>query len=686
MGLPPSIEQEIRSRLSSGGGCSPAISSAATSQEFLQALSDPPELIIIGNAPPFGADEALAALQQKGLILPLIVIDPQPNLESMARLLQQGAADYLSFNQLDRIEAAAVMAVNRRVFRDQIMATGEHRYRTLVETMRDGLMAIDANAVITFVNLAMCRMLGYRSEELVGRNLEMLYDEENWAIIQSHLAKRYRGISSSYEVHVTAKNGRQIPILISASPLLSKDGAFMGSMAIYTDLTEIRRAEGRLRKAASEWRQCFDALDDMLVVIDEQFRVQRCNKAMSDYLGLEFSQILGQSCYRLLHDLDEPPSDCLQRKMLRQGGMQTGDYISPKSGKLFSVTVSPITDTEGNTLGSVHLFKDVTEHRRREQERVEMAHELTRGLESTTLALTNMVDSRDPYTSGHSQRVAELALKVGSHMGMSEEDLRGLKFCGLLHDIGKGSIPLDILNKPGQLTEHEQGIIREHPVTAYHILENISFPWPVARVVYEHHERLDGSGYPQGLKGEEIHPWARLLAVCDVLEAMTSHRPYRPAHRMQDAFRELQEGAGEKFDLEVVQAALESLGVDDRRVMLVDDDAGVLDVYTTCLKRGNYETLGFSDPNQAVEAFVQDPTPILVTDLKMPGKSGLEVLREAKQAKPDTEVIVVTGHVDKESVVAAMRMGASDFLEKPVQMAELLKAVDRARERYNKSG
>ncbi|MCB2226259.1 MAG: PAS domain S-box protein [Desulfarculaceae bacterium] len=683
LGLPPKLQQEI-SDLLRGQDSPPRFSHAHDQAELAGALDDPPELIIAYNDGPCGAREVLNLLERRMLIRPVVVLDPRPSQEVMTELLRLGAADYLGINQLDLLEAVAVKALNRMASRQHMVANSEGRYRTLVETMKDGLMSVDTNGVITFANPALAELLGYSEAELVGGSLFSLVEKDGAEFLKGELAKRRQGSSSSYELEVTTKDGRRIPIFVSASPLLREDGECLGSMAIYTDLSELRRAEAEVSKAATEWRQCFDSLEDLLVVIDKDFKVQRCNKAMRDYLGLNYSEIVGQSCYQLMHGAYAPPEDCLQNGVLQDGKMCSGDFQDPNSGRLFAVTLTPVTDDRGEVQGTVHLFKDVTEHRKREQERNELTMALNRGLEATTLALTNMVDSRDPYTSGHSQRVAELAVQVGGEMGLSDDDLTGLKYCGLLHDIGKGAIPLDILNRPGRLTDHEMGIIREHPATAFRILENISFPWPVARVVYEHHERIDGSGYPQGLKGEEIHPWARLLAVCDVVEAMTSHRPYRPAHSIHEACAVLEQGSGTHFDPEVVEAALSILGLEDRRVTVVDDDPGVLNVYCSFLKREAYDIVSFNDPVEAIEKFAQSPTPILVTDLKMPGKGGLEVLQDVKRMSPDTEVIVITGHGDKESVVAAMRMGASDFLEKPVQMAELQQAVKRARERYNK--
>ena len=683
LGLPPDLEQETRNRLCPDGNDRVLLSTDSL-DEIEHSLQNNPDLMVVYDSDQAIATDALLMLQKHMLYLPTIVLDPAPSMEKALALLQKGAADYLGRNQMDRLEAAAVMAVNRRVSRAQMLSMSENRYRTLVETMKDGLVAIDNQRRITFVNPAVCSLLGYTEAELLGSDLFQIYDSVNQEILQKHLQKRSQGYSSSYEIEVTTKNGGKLPILTSASPLIGPDGQTLGSMAIYTDLREFRRMEGEVRQAASEWRQCFDALEDMVVVISNDCSVQRCNKALTKYLGLDFSDIVGQPCYRVMHGQNEQPTVCPQREVMATGKAKVKDYFDPKTGRLFSLTVSPICGDDGAVQGSVHLYRNITEHRRQEKERAELGQALTKGLEATTMALTNMVDSRDPYTSGHSQRVAELAVKVGAHMGLKGDELEGIKFCGLLHDIGKGSIPLDILNRPGRLTEHEMGIIREHPITAYRILENISFPWPVARVVYEHHERLDGSGYPQGLTGEQTHPWSKLLAVCDVVEAMTSHRPYRPAHSMHDAFQELQKGSGTVFDPDIVRAAVEALGSDDRRVTVLDDDEGVLSVYTSFLKRSGMEIFSYSDPRKGIKAYEENPTPILVTDLKMPNLSGLDVLSMAKKIKPDAEIIVVTGHGDKKSVVSAMRMGASDFLEKPVQMAELQQAVERARKRYSK--
>ncbi len=156
-------------------------------------------------------------------------------------------------------------------------------------------------------------------------------------------------------------------------------------------------------------------------------------------------------------------------------------------------------------------------------------------IESIVEAMALAIEKRDPYTSGHQRRVASLADAVAREMKLPQDQVDGIRIAAMLHDIGKISIPGEILSKPGRLTEPEMAMIREHPQTGYDILKGIEFPWPVAQIVLQHHERMDGSGYPRGLSGEEIHLGARILMVADTYEAMVSHRPYRASRGSEKA-------------------------------------------------------------------------------------------------------------------------------------------------------
>ena len=166
------------------------------------------------------------------------------------------------------------------------------------------------------------------------------------------------------------------------------------------------------------------------------------------------------------------------------------------------------------------------------------------------------MESRDPYTAGHQERVAELAVAIAKEMGLPERRIMGLRMAGFLHDLGKIAIPVEILKKPIPLNKLEFDLIKTHPEVAYEVLKEIDFPWPIAEIVYQHHERIDGSGYPRGLKDDEILLEARILAVADVVEAMSSHRPYRPAYTIEEALEEIVRNKGKLYDPEVVDACV----------------------------------------------------------------------------------------------------------------------------------
>jgi len=182
--------------------------------------------------------------------------------------------------------------------------------------------------------------------------------------------------------------------------------------------------------------------------------------------------------------------------------------------------------------------------------------QLRTSLLDSIMALAAMVEMRDPYTAGHQRRVAQLAVAIAQELRLPQEQVEGVHLAGVVHDVGKIRIPAEILSKPGRLTALEFSLIKEHSQNGYEILKSIAFPWPIAQIVQQHHERLDGSGYPQGLKGHQILLEARIVAVADVVEAMSSHRPYRAAQGINSALKEIEQGRGSVYDADVVDACL----------------------------------------------------------------------------------------------------------------------------------
>jgi len=185
---------------------------------------------------------------------------------------------------------------------------------------------------------------------------------------------------------------------------------------------------------------------------------------------------------------------------------------------------------------------------------------LKRALSGIILAMTRTVEARDPYTAGHQQRVAELAVAIAEEMCLSKNMIEGIRMAGMIHDLGKISVPAEIISKPTRLTEIEFALIKTHSQRGYDIMADQEFPWPIAQIVLQHHEKTDGSGYPQGLKGDEILLEARIIGVADVVEAISSHRPYRAALGLDVAIDEITNLRGTLFDPDVVDACKKVLG------------------------------------------------------------------------------------------------------------------------------
>jgi putative nucleotidyltransferase with HDIG domain len=173
------------------------------------------------------------------------------------------------------------------------------------------------------------------------------------------------------------------------------------------------------------------------------------------------------------------------------------------------------------------------------------------------MAAANTLEFRDPYTAGHQRRVGELAKSLAQELGCSDEEVEGVYLAGLIHDLGKVAVPAEILSKPSKLSRLEFDLIKLHSQVGYDILKDITFPWPIAEIVRQHHERLDGSGYPQGLTEKDILFESRILAVADVVEAMSSHRPYRPGLGVENSLHELAKRRGKLFEVRIVDACFD---------------------------------------------------------------------------------------------------------------------------------
>ncbi|MGB7296634.1 MAG: HD domain-containing phosphohydrolase [Candidatus Aminicenantales bacterium] len=242
------------------------------------------------------------------------------------------------------------------------------------------------------------------------------------------------------------------------------------------------------------------------------------------------------------------------RTVVHRGGEEPEIILWARDGKKFPIeeTDMPMSEGHRNASGHVLVFRDISARQRTEKELKESWEKLHEALEGTIQAMALTIEIRDPYTAGHQRRVSKLSCAIAKELNMPETQIEGLRVAGDIHDIGKIYVPAEILSKPGQITAIEYGIIKTHPQVGYDILKTIKFPWPVAQIVLQHHERLDGSGYPLGLVGDQILKEAQILTVADIVEAMSSHRPYRPARGIEEALEEVAKHKGQYYDTDIV--------------------------------------------------------------------------------------------------------------------------------------
>ncbi|GEM_PF-583738 len=320
---------------------------------------------------------------------------------------------------------------------------------------------------------------------------------------------------------------------------------------------ELERAYAELAAKEAGYRLLFQSNPlPMWVYEIETLRFLAVNEAAIRRYGYSREEFLAMTI------ADIRPADELSR--LLENVARVGEGMDEaglwrhrrKDGALIDVEITAhALGFEGRRAEMV-VAVDVTEQLRAESEVKRQVARLEHSREATIEAIARIEEIRDPYTSGHERRVGDLAAAIGAELGLPEEAVHGLKVIGYLHDVGKIGLPAEILAKPGRINEIEFSLIKQHCREGYEILKKVEFPWPVAQVALQHHERLDGSGYPGGLKGDAILLEARIVAVADVVEAIASHRPYRPARGCKAALEEIERNAGRLYDPEVAAACL----------------------------------------------------------------------------------------------------------------------------------
>jgi PAS domain S-box-containing protein len=364
-----------------------------------------------------------------------------------------------------------------------------------------------------------------------------------------------RGQCDNYETQFRRNDGSVIWIRLSAK-LVPAKGCLEG---VSEDITEEKNTREALRKSEERYRTLVENASDIIFRTDNTGHFTFVNPAALRITGYEEEVIIGMHYPELIRpDMRDEAIKFFGRQFVKGLNNTYSEYpiITKKGEEVWFGQNTQLIVEDGNVTGFQSVARDITERKQVEKKLKNTLESLRKAVGATIQVMVSAIEVRDPYTAGHQIRSAGLARAIATEMGLSPDKIEGIRVVASIHDIGKLSIPAEILSKPSKLSELEFSLIKEHAQKGYEILKDVESPWPLAEIVCQHHERMDGSGYPKNLKGNDILIEARILIVADVVEAMASHRPYRPSLGIDTALEEIEKNRGTLYDKAVADACL----------------------------------------------------------------------------------------------------------------------------------
>ncbi|MBU4348812.1 PAS domain S-box protein [bacterium] len=328
---------------------------------------------------------------------------------------------------------------------------------------------------------------------------------------------------------------------------------------VQKEISERKQVEKNVKNAKDELQMIMDSVPAIIFYKDTEGIIIRANKTLADSLKMPIKDIIGKTTEELFPKEQAKNMRKDDQLVIVSGKPKRNiieSYTTPDGVRWLTTDKIPYKDKEGKITGVIGLAKDITVQRKSEQELQQSYQRLKKTMDATIDTMSKIVEAKDPYTSGHQYRVCQLAIRIAQELNLPKDKVEGIRIASLIHDIGKIGLPAEILSKPTKLADIEFSLIKEHSQVGYDILKSIDFSHPVAKIILQHHERLNGSGYPNKLKGDEILLEAKIIGVADVVEAMSSHRPYRPARGLNKALEEISQNRGILYDPEVVDICL----------------------------------------------------------------------------------------------------------------------------------
>ena len=437
----------------------------------------------------------------------------------------------------------------------------EERYRNILDNMEEAYYEVDLKGNFTFFNATAVTNLGYTDNVMMGMNFRQYVDEENASKVFEAYNKVFLTGESikGFDWELISKESGKILIESSISLMRDAQGNPIGFRGIIRDITERKRAIEALRQSEERYRALVENASDIIFRTNNTGHFTFVNPATLRITGYEEQVIIGMHYPALIHpDMRSEAIKFFGRQFVKGLHNAYSEYpiITKEGHEVWLGQNTQLIVENGNVTGFQSVARDITERKKAEETLKETLESLRKSIATTIQVLGTASEVRDPYTAGHQKRVADLARAIATEMGLPQDKIEGIRMAGSIHDIGKLSIPAEILSKPTKLTEIEFSMIKKHAQSGYEILKDVESPWPLAQIVYQHHERMNGSGYPRNLKGNEILIEARIMVVADVVETMASYRPYRPTLGIEAALEEIERNKGILYDDTVAEACL----------------------------------------------------------------------------------------------------------------------------------
>ena len=448
--------------------------------------------------------------------------------------------------------------ITQRKQSEVALLESQEMYESLINASPNSVIVTDLEGRIIFASEKTLELLGLESmDEIIGKNSRDFISPDNLERAKRSVQRALQeGISKKIELTFTRKDGSRFIGEVTSSLIKDVEGNPKSFTATTQDITERKRIEEALRESERKYRTLVDSALIGVYRTNIQGEYIYVNPALARMLGFDSQEeMISQN---VLNQYSDPSLRNYFIESVKKTGKLDNFEIEliTKSGEPKPVLIS--ATLEGEVLSGMIL--DITGRVQAEMELKENFAKLQKVMEGTIYSIARIVETRDPYTAGHQQRVAALVLALAQEFGLTDNEIKGLHMAAVIHDIGKIYVPSEILSRPTKLTDTEFALIKTHPEVGYEILKTIDFPWNVAEIVFQHHERLNGSGYPRGLKDEDILFEAKILAVADVVEAMSSHRPYRPSRGFKATIKELEINKGILYDEQVVALCKEVFG------------------------------------------------------------------------------------------------------------------------------